>query len=48
MSKQTSKNTDDCKKRLIELVDGINNRCILEYLCTFIELFLKERGGING
>lgn len=34
----------DYKKEIIELVEGIENPGILEYLYTFIKLFLEKWG----
>lgn len=32
------------KEKIIEMVDGIEDTCVLEYLHTFIKLFLEKWG----
>lgn len=32
------------RKKIIEMVNGINNRSILEYLETFIRLYIEKWG----
>ena len=34
----------DCKELIIEMVEKIENQDTLEYLCTFIKLFLEKWG----
>ena len=34
----------DYKEKIIELIENINNHGILEYLYTFIRLFLEKWG----
>ena len=37
----------DYKKEIVEMINNINNKGTLEYLYTFIKLFLKEWGGVE-
>lgn len=37
-------NKEDYKKKIIAMVENIENKSILEYLYTFIELFLIKWG----
>ena len=39
-----SKEAADYKNRIIDMVSGINSQGILEYLYTFIRLFLEKWG----
>lgn len=34
----------DCKKNIIRMINGIQDKGILEYLNRFIELFLEKWG----
>lgn len=36
--------TVECKEKIIEMVNSVNNEGLLEYLHTFIKLFLEKWG----